>query len=396
MGGAASGGNVTPAAEFNIWADPEAADIVFRRTRRLTMVGLDVTHQVLMAPAHAHRIRRTGNACGELAADLLDFAFERAAAAGGAGAPIHDAYAVVAVTDPELFGGTHNPVRGGTRRHAYTGDDGGRRPRPRPLQAGGALRAARGGWSVRHRADRHGRGGGRRVAMSPDRVVYSFVLGWVILIGIVLLLDWLGNPDRGSFRPKGDRPPRSFRIRRRQRRRKKLEDDAAVRATLRDAYGASSLRLSWTRALEDAVREADDRLVVPEGASPDDVLDVASEEVIGSIDYTAVVGDPLPNVAEHDPAVHASPAGVAWSVGGHPLAPTRTGATPSAATIRSRVWKNHAEGGWGDDNRARLQAGKPPRRRNPVTGKTERAKVDLATGRAFWPATPVDPFEEQR
>ena len=92
--------------------------------------------------------------------------------------------------------------------------------------------------------------------MTPDRVVFSFIVGWVALILVVILLDWLGNPDRGGFRPKGDRPPRGFRIRYRQRRRMKLEEDAAVRATLRDAYGASSLRLTWTRALEDAVRDS--------------------------------------------------------------------------------------------------------------------------------------------
>lgn len=250
--------------------------------------------------------------------------------------------------------------------------------------------------------------------MSPDRVVYSFVIGWVVLILVVILLDWLGNPDRGGFRPKGERPPREFRLRRRERRRAKLEEDAAVRATLRDAYGASSLRLTWTRALENAVREADDALVVPEGATRDDVLEVSSAEVI-TADYTAAVGDPLPNLdeaevssePEPEPAPEAEPGtaaeaeaeregdapAVGWTVGADPLVPTRTGRPPSATTVRARAWKNHGDGGWGADNRERVRAGKPPKRRNPVTGSSEMARVDVDTGTASWPDPPVDPFE---
>src|SRR6202043_1967913 len=56
MGGAFGEGNVTPAAEFNIWADPEAATRVFESGIDLTMVGLDVTHKALMTPAHAERL----------------------------------------------------------------------------------------------------------------------------------------------------------------------------------------------------------------------------------------------------------------------------------------------------------------------------------------------------
>ena len=54
--------------------------------------------------------------------------------------------------------------------------------------------------------------------MSPDRIIYSFVLGWVVLLAVLIALDWLGNPNRGTFRPKGDRPPRDRGTRRSTRR----------------------------------------------------------------------------------------------------------------------------------------------------------------------------------
>ena len=111
MGGAAAGGNVTATAEFNIWADPEAAAIVFREGGPITMVGLDVTHQVLLGPKERDRMRSADTPVSRLAADLLDFAVTRSGELNGwAGAPIHDACAVIAVTHPELFGGTRHPV----------------------------------------------------------------------------------------------------------------------------------------------------------------------------------------------------------------------------------------------------------------------------------------------
>jgi len=106
MGGAAVGGNVTATAEFNIWADPEAAAMVFRDAAALTMVGLDVTHQVLLGATERDRMREAGFPAASLAADLLDYALERAGEMRGwAGAPIHDACAVVAATHPHLFDG---------------------------------------------------------------------------------------------------------------------------------------------------------------------------------------------------------------------------------------------------------------------------------------------------
>jgi inosine-uridine nucleoside N-ribohydrolase len=103
MGGAIAEGNVTPAAEFNIWADPEAAARVFESGLDVTMVGLDVTHKALMTRAHAEELRRTGRT-GRTVAELFDFfsVFHREVY-GLDGAPIHDAVAVAQVIRPELL-----------------------------------------------------------------------------------------------------------------------------------------------------------------------------------------------------------------------------------------------------------------------------------------------------
>jgi inosine-uridine nucleoside N-ribohydrolase len=103
MGGASAEGNVTPAAEFNIWADPEAAARVFAAGLDVTMVGLDVTHQALMTRQHADQLRRAGRA-GQVVAELWDFfsVFHREVYAFD-GAPVHDAVAMAHVIQPELL-----------------------------------------------------------------------------------------------------------------------------------------------------------------------------------------------------------------------------------------------------------------------------------------------------
>ena len=100
MGGAIAEGNVTPAAEFNIWADPEAARRVFESGLDVTMIGLDVTHKALVGPAHYDRLRRSGRA-GTLVAELLEFfnVYHRETY-GFDGSPIHDAVAVAHVAQP--------------------------------------------------------------------------------------------------------------------------------------------------------------------------------------------------------------------------------------------------------------------------------------------------------
>ncbi len=102
MGGAIGVGNITPSAEFNIWADPEAAAAVFGSDLEVTMVGLDVTHLALLGPERNEELRRGGR-CGAVVAELLDFfvGFHRTTY-GLEQAPIHDAVAVGEVIWPGL------------------------------------------------------------------------------------------------------------------------------------------------------------------------------------------------------------------------------------------------------------------------------------------------------
>jgi len=102
MGGAIAEGNMTPAAEFNVWADPEAAQQVFHSGLDVTMIGLDVTHGALLTPAWADRFRDTGRV-GTFVADLVEF-FKRyhERTYGWDGAPIHDAVALAHAFRPGI------------------------------------------------------------------------------------------------------------------------------------------------------------------------------------------------------------------------------------------------------------------------------------------------------
>jgi pyrimidine-specific ribonucleoside hydrolase len=101
MGGAARGGNRTPAAEFNIYVDPEAARIVFESGVPITMIGLDVTHKALIYPDEIQRLRKTGP-IGEFVGELMDFYSIFYRSQGFPGNPIHDALAVAAVFRPGI------------------------------------------------------------------------------------------------------------------------------------------------------------------------------------------------------------------------------------------------------------------------------------------------------
>jgi inosine-uridine nucleoside N-ribohydrolase len=104
MGGSTTGGNVTAAAEFNIWFDPEAADVVFRSGVPITMCGLNLTHQASVGDGELARIRAIGNRVSEAIAALLTF--YRAGTAGVSGKPLaylHDPCAVAVLIDPSLF-----------------------------------------------------------------------------------------------------------------------------------------------------------------------------------------------------------------------------------------------------------------------------------------------------
>jgi len=106
MGGSTSYGNITPAAEFNIWADPEAASIVFNSGARLRMVGLNVTHTVLVDRPFVQRIRQLDTPPARFVGDLLAaFVTAYSKMTGQPDlAPIHDPCALLRVTHPDLFG----------------------------------------------------------------------------------------------------------------------------------------------------------------------------------------------------------------------------------------------------------------------------------------------------
>ena len=99
-------GNITPAAEFNIYVDPEAAEIVFKSGVPLVVMPLDVTHKVLTTSARVQAFRDLGTKVGEMVAAWTDF-FERfdMEKYGSEGAPLHDPCTIAWILKPELFSG---------------------------------------------------------------------------------------------------------------------------------------------------------------------------------------------------------------------------------------------------------------------------------------------------
>ena len=104
MGGAYSRGNVTPAAEFNVFVDPEAARAVFEAPWPLTMMGLELTHQAIFGSAEERRLEEIGSPLARFLIELMRF-FRGAyrAAVGLEDPPVHDPCAVAYVIDPSLF-----------------------------------------------------------------------------------------------------------------------------------------------------------------------------------------------------------------------------------------------------------------------------------------------------
>ncbi|MEO8242827.1 MAG: nucleoside hydrolase [bacterium] len=105
-GGYFEGGNITPAAEFNIYVDPEAADQVFRAGVPLVIMPLDVTHKALTTRARVEAFRDLGTNVGRVAAQWAEF-FERfdLEKYGMDGAPLHDPCVIAYLIQPELFTG---------------------------------------------------------------------------------------------------------------------------------------------------------------------------------------------------------------------------------------------------------------------------------------------------
>ena len=99
-------GNITPTAEFNIYVDPQAADVVFRSGIPLTVAPLDLTHRMLTTETRRQAFAAIGNRTGEAVAGLLSFS-ERfdLAKYGSIGAPLHDPCVIAWLIRPELFEG---------------------------------------------------------------------------------------------------------------------------------------------------------------------------------------------------------------------------------------------------------------------------------------------------
>lgn len=107
-GGYFEQGNITPSAEFNIYVDPHAADVVFRSGAPIVMMPLDVTHKVLTTRARVDAFRAMGTPAGDATVQLLDF-FERfdEEKYGTDGGPLHDPCVIAYLLRPELFSGRH-------------------------------------------------------------------------------------------------------------------------------------------------------------------------------------------------------------------------------------------------------------------------------------------------
>ena len=111
-GGFFEGGNTTPTAEFNVFVDPEAADVVFRCGAPITVMPLDVTHRALILPRHLERFATMGTRVGTAVHGLLAF-YERydVAKYGLEGGPLHDPCVIAYLLSPALFAGRAVSVR---------------------------------------------------------------------------------------------------------------------------------------------------------------------------------------------------------------------------------------------------------------------------------------------
>lgn len=103
MGGGIRSGNWTPAAEYNIIEDPEAAQIVFASGLPILMAGLDVTERALIYPEDQKKFAAVGNQVGDIVAGWLKFFFIHHQELGWAGSPLHDPCAVMGLVHPEIF-----------------------------------------------------------------------------------------------------------------------------------------------------------------------------------------------------------------------------------------------------------------------------------------------------
>ncbi|QWC00241.1 nucleoside hydrolase [Mycoplasmatota bacterium] len=104
MGGSYTNGNVSPAAEFNIFTDPEAAHIVFNSSLKVTMIGLDVTRKVLVLPEIVDRMEKINNHASKLFVDLMKvFNENQRKVFGFPGGPLHDPVTIAYLINPDIL-----------------------------------------------------------------------------------------------------------------------------------------------------------------------------------------------------------------------------------------------------------------------------------------------------
>jgi pyrimidine-specific ribonucleoside hydrolase len=110
MGGSIGTGNVTPAAEYNIYADPDAAKIVFESGIHVTMVGLNVTLATVVTPEDNKKIKKINNKVAQVVASLNDYSLSKKTPFNTNGAIMHDPLAAALYMDPSLLETKYYPV----------------------------------------------------------------------------------------------------------------------------------------------------------------------------------------------------------------------------------------------------------------------------------------------
>jgi inosine-uridine nucleoside N-ribohydrolase len=110
MGGSTCGGNRTPSAEFNVWADPEAAKIVFDSRLPIVMSGLNVTHSTGLFREDVESLLRSAGKASQMCGKMLDFYFKGDHVREGSFTPIHDACSIMFLIHPEIYKYRHMNV----------------------------------------------------------------------------------------------------------------------------------------------------------------------------------------------------------------------------------------------------------------------------------------------